>query len=111
MNKEIIMQFVGFTAKPLAREYTFMVREPSIEPREFTVAIANEAFSEHRLCFQDGPDVCSAKLRRELMNSANLALASHFDLTSAELDDYTNTHSAPRRTPFSRRPAARLNKP
>ena len=107
MSKDVIMQFVGFIAKPLAREYTFMVREPSIEPREFTIAIANEAFIEHRLRFQDGPDVCSAKLRRELLNGANLAPESHFDLTNAELDDYHASHSAPRRTPFSRRSPAR----
>ena len=110
MSKEIIMQFVGFIAKPLAREYTFMVREPSIEPREFTVAIANEAFTDHLLRFQDGPDVCSAKLRRELTNGANLAPVSHFDLSSAELEDYRSTHSAPRRTPFSRKSQASSDK-
>lgn len=104
MSKEIVMQFVGFTSNALAREYTFMVREASIEPREFTVAIANEAFSEHRLRFQDAPDVCSLKLRRELINGANSLPESHFHLTNAELDDYRTSHAAPRRIPFARRP-------
>jgi hypothetical protein len=104
MNKEIVMQFVGFTSKALVREYTFIVREESLEPREFTVTIANEAFSEHRLSFQDAPDVCSLKLRRELVNGANLLPESHFSLTNAELDDYRASHTAPRRTPFARRP-------
>lgn len=110
MSKDIIMQFLGFSVKPLAREYTFMVREPSVEPREFTIVIANEAFSERRLRFQDGPDVCSAKLRRELLNGANLAPESRFDLTNAELEDYRTSHSAPHRIPFSRRSAARSDK-
>jgi len=97
------MQFVGFTAKALVREYTFMVREESLEPREFTVTIAHEAFSEHRLRFQDAPDVCSLKLRRELMNGANLLPESHFSLTNAELEDYRTSHTAPHRIPFARR--------
>jgi cold-inducible RNA-binding protein len=105
MNKEIVMQFVGFTSKALVREYTFWVRETSLEPREFTVTIANEAFSEHRLSFQDAPDVCSLKLRRELINGANLLPESHFHLTNAELDDYRASHTAPRRISFARRTA------
>lgn len=104
-KEEILMQFVGFTSNAFEREYTFMVREASVEPREFTVAIANEAFSEHRLRFQDGPDVCSLKLRRELTNGANLLPESHFHLTNAELDDYRTSHESTRRIPFARRTA------
>jgi hypothetical protein len=104
MTKEILMQFVGFTSNPLGRDYTFLVRESSLEPREFTVTIANEAFSEHQLRFQDAPDLCSLKLRRELMNGANLLPESHFNLTRAELDDYQASHKAPRRIPFARKP-------
>lgn len=104
MTKEILMQFVGFTSNALEREYTFMVREPSVEPREFTVGIANEAFSEHRLSFQDAPDVCSLKLRRELTNGANLLPESHFHLTNAELEDYRASHEARRKIPFTQRP-------
>lgn len=107
MSKEILMQFVGFTSNALQREYTFMVREVSLEPREFTVAIASEAFSEHRLSFQDAPDVCSLKLRHELSNGALLLPESHFHVTNAELDDYRTSHEPPRRIPLARRPAAK----
>lgn len=102
-KEEILMQFVGFTSNALEREYTFMVREVSVEPREFTVGIANEAFNKRRLRFQDAPDICSLKLRRELANGANSLPESHFHLTDAELDDYRTSHEAPRRTPFVRR--------
>lgn len=106
-KEEILMQFVGFTSNAVEREYTFVVREVSVEPREFTVGIANEAFSEHRLSFQDAPNVCSLKLRRELINGANLLPESHFHLTNAELEDYRASHEAPRRTPFTRKPATK----
>ena len=45
MSKELLMQFVGFSSKETVREYTFTVREPATEPREFTLTIANEAFT------------------------------------------------------------------
>lgn len=103
MSKEILLQFVGFTSSVLGREYTFLVQEPSVEPREFTVAIASEVFSEHRLSFQDAPDVCSLKLRREVIKGALLLSESHFHLTNAELDDYRTSHAPSRRIPFARR--------
>lgn len=103
MSKEITMQFIGFASKELVREYTFTVREPSTEPREFRLTIANEAFSEHRLRFQDAPDVCSLKLRRELAANANHPPESHFQITDADLDDYRSTHSSKPRSFFSRK--------
>ena len=98
------MQFIGFASKEAVREYTFTVREAAIEPREFTVTIANEAFNEHRLRFQDAPDVCSLKLKRELATYANHPPESHFHITNAELEDYRSSHTAPRRSMFARRP-------
>ena len=71
MSKELLMQFVGFSSKETVREYVFTVREPATEPREFTLTIANEAFTKHRISFQDAPGVCSLKLRRELATSGN----------------------------------------
>ena len=55
VSQEIIVQFVGFEVKPLVREYTFTVREPSVTPREFTISIANEAFNEHRVRYSGCP--------------------------------------------------------
>ncbi len=105
MSHEIIVQFVGFESKARVREYTFTVREPSTEPRDFTVTIANEAFTGRRVRYQDAPDVCSLKLRRELASYANHPPDSHFAITDAELEDYRSTHS-PRtaRSPYSRKP-------
>ncbi len=66
MSDNVMVQFVGFQSKAQVREYTFTVRERETEPREFTVAIANEAFDSRRVRFQDAPDICSHKLHREL---------------------------------------------
>ncbi|HTX16717.1 MAG TPA: hypothetical protein VMD77_15560 [Candidatus Baltobacteraceae bacterium] len=105
MSKEVIMQFMGFSSKPDVREYTFTVREPSMEPREFTLAIANEAFGAGGLRFQDAPDVCSIKLRQVLAAHANHPLETHFDISDVELENYRTSH-APRtpKSPFARKP-------
>ena len=106
MSHEILMQFVGFQVKPLVREYTFTVREPLADPREFTLTITNQAFNDHRVRYQDAPDVCSAKLRRELVTYANHPPGTHYRITDADLDDYRSAH-APRkgRMGFGPRPA------
>jgi hypothetical protein len=104
MSKDILMQFVGFESKATVREYTFTVREASTEPREFTLTIAHEAFSAHRVRFQDAPDVCALKLRRELVTYANHPPESHFHVSDAELADYRSSHAPARRSAFARRP-------
>src|SRR5215469_14449412 len=105
MSKEIVVQFLGFEAKEIGRAYTFQVLDPSTEPREFTITIAHEAFSTQRARFQDGPDICSTKLRRELIASGNNPTESHFLMTNAELDDYRTSHVSPKTRPFHRPPA------
>lgn len=93
MSNALMVQFVGFESKALGRKYTFTVRESSTEPREFTLTIANKAFNDHRIRFQDAPDVCSLKLRRELATNGNHPAGSHFDITDIDLEDYRSTHS------------------
>ena len=104
MNNEPIMQFVGFQAKDHVREYTFTVREPSADPREFTLTISNEAFDEHRVRYQDAPDVCSLKLRRELATYGNHPPNTHFGITDAEIEDYRSSHAPKsKKYPFPRK--------
>ncbi|HTP43824.1 MAG TPA: hypothetical protein VMJ13_04630 [Candidatus Acidoferrum sp.] len=102
----IIVQFVGFQSKNSVREYTFTVREPSTEPREYTIAIPNEAFDSRRARYQDAPDICSHKLHRELAAAENHPQNSHFRLTNAELDDYRTTHMPKQpKYPYTPKPA------
>jgi len=102
-----MVQFVGFESKRLSREYKFTVRESATEPREFTLTIANKAFDEHRVRYQDAPDVCSLKLRQELAAHANHPDATHFSITDLELEEYRSSH-APRvnRGLYARKPVA-----
>jgi hypothetical protein len=87
MSSAIIVQYVGFQAKTLSREYTFHVRGAG-EEREFTLNIANEAFVSHRARYQDAPGICSERLQAELAAHENHPAETEFVITSAELDSY-----------------------
>lgn len=92
MIPSTVVQYLGFQAKPLVREYTFSVREGA-EQREFTLSIDNEAFASRRVRFQDGPNICSLRLRTELACANPPAASVHYQITGAELDDFRETHS------------------
>jgi hypothetical protein len=51
------IQYVGFKSKAIVREYSFLLRKSSIEPREITLTILNEAFPS-------APMVYAIKMRR-----------------------------------------------
>ena len=93
MTDKILVQYVGFQSAGLVREYTFLVREISCEPREFTLTIANEAFVSHRARYQDAPDICSLRLQRELAAHANRPPATDFIITNTEIEDYRSAHA------------------
>ena len=93
MSDNLIVQFVGYEVGPLAREYRFSVRESKNDAREFTLTISTAAFDGRRARFQDAPDICSLRLRRELAADANHPANTRFQITDQELDDYRGRHS------------------
>lgn len=96
-----IVQYMGYTAKPLVREYRFTVRPAAGEMREFTVTILNEAFSSHRARFQDAPDICSHRLQRELAAPpSEESEKTHFRISDTELEEYRTAHTPKHRSPF-----------
>ena len=105
MTDSLIVQFVGYEVSPLVREYRFSVSESTGEAREFTLTIANAAFDGRRARYQDAPDICSARLRRELAADGNHPANTHFQITDQELDDYRGRHSPKSsQSPYKKKP-------
>jgi hypothetical protein len=92
MSEGVIVQYCGFEAKLLMREYTFQVRQAGAE-REFTLNIANEAFLAHRVRYQDAPDICAQKLQAELAAHANHPTETQYVITAAELEAYRTSRA------------------
>lgn len=94
MNPAIVMQYLGFTTVSAWREYSFQVRYAADDIREFTLTISNEAFTSHRVKYQDAPDLCSLKLHRELIANPHYPSHTNFAISNTELDDYKAGHAA-----------------
>ena len=93
MTENINVQYVGFQAKTLVREYNFIVRRALNKASEFTLTIVNEAFDSRRVRFQDAPEICSLRLHRELAAFGNHPPLAHYRISETDLDDYRNSHT------------------
>jgi hypothetical protein len=103
MTESVIVQYVGFKAKALVREYSFVVRRAANETSEFTLTIGNEAFGSRRVRFQDAPEICSLRLHHELAVFGNRPPQAHYRISETDLDDYRSAH-APRVSGYPYRP-------
>jgi hypothetical protein len=93
MIEPVNVQYVGFEAKPLVREYNFVVRRASNETSQFTLTIVNEAFNSRRVRFQDAAEICALRLHRELAVFGNRPPKDHYCIAETEMDDYRMTHA------------------
>jgi hypothetical protein len=93
MTENVNIQYVGFEAKALVREYSFIVRRALDQTAEFTLTIGNEAFGSRRVRFQDAPEICSLRLRHELAVFGNHPPQAHYCISEADLDDYRSSHT------------------
>jgi hypothetical protein len=94
MNENVNVQYVGFEAKALVREYSFIVRRALDKTSEFTLTIGNEAFGSKGVKFQDAPDICSIRLHRELAVFGNHPPKARYRISEADLDDYRTAHAS-----------------
>jgi hypothetical protein len=107
VSENVNVQYVGFESKALVREYNFLVRQASSGTREFALTIVNEAFSSRRVRYQDGPDICSLKLHRELATFANRPPQTHYRISEVDLDEYRDSHAPKAAGSFRPRKVAR----
>jgi len=105
MTENVNVQYVGFQAKALVREYSFIVRRALNETSQFTLTIENEAFGSRRVRFQDAPEICSLRLRRELAVFGDHPPQAHYHISETDLDDYRSGHAPkPRGYPYKPKP-------
>jgi hypothetical protein len=100
------MEYRGFKSTVQGREYEFHVRFSSEDSRDYTVTIAAEAFASRRVSYQDGPNVCSSRLKRELTGSPDVPTGTSFLIDQKEIDEYKLRHitDGPKR-PYGRKPS------
>jgi hypothetical protein len=92
MTKNVNVQYVGFKAKALGREYNFIVRQALNESAEYTITIGNEAFGPRRVRFQDAPEICSLRLHRELAAFGDHPPHAHYRISEIDLVEFITSH-------------------
>jgi hypothetical protein len=99
MSEAVFMEYMGFKSTTQGREYAFHVRFSSEDSRDYTVTIASEAFTARCVSYQDGPNVCSSRLKRELTANPGVPTGTSFLIDQKELDDHKlrQTTEAPKR--------------
>lgn len=85
--RPLSIRYMGFECTSAGRAYRLRVEGPG-DPREFTLTIPNGAFEARQARFQDAPDLCFARLQRELATNAELPDGAHLVITPSELDEY-----------------------
>lgn len=98
------VQYVGFRTTAAGREYT-LCATGGLEPRLFVLLIPGDAFVQHAVRFQDGPDLCFRRLQRELTADPDLLPGGGFVLTPEELLDYQAGRAQPTNERRRRGPA------
>lgn len=89
---------MGFESTHEGRAYTLQV-DGEGEARIFVLVILHTAFAARQARFQDAPDLCFAKLQRQLAAEPALVPGSPLVLTSSDLAEYreAQTKRAPER--------------
>jgi hypothetical protein len=106
MSEAVFMEYMGFKSTTQGREYAFHVRYSSQDSRDYTVVIASEAFTSRRVSYQDGPNLCSSRLKRELTANHDVPTGTSFLIDQKEIDDHKlrQTAKAPKRPYGSKLP-------
>lgn len=96
------IQYRGFEQAATARVYNFVVTEGVEVTREFFVKILLTVFRSTGLRYQDGPEICCDRLKRELAGESEAARAApHLTINAGDTLEYLD-----RRHPRKRKAAA-----
>jgi hypothetical protein len=92
--------YLGFRTTADGREYSLRVSD-GLEPRFFVLLIRHQVFAAREARFQDAPDLCFARLQRDLAADPDLIPGPRLVLTAEELREYRNARE--RRPPVRKR--------
>jgi hypothetical protein len=87
------IQYLGFEQDVKCRKYTFRVIETLKEDREFQLSVENQAVAASKFKFQDIPDLCFSRLKRELAcEKLGEFVALQSFVSEIELNQYIAEH-------------------
>jgi hypothetical protein len=104
VNRPESVRYLGFESATDGRRYKLQVGAGD-GARVFVFVIPHAAFTAREARFQDAPDLCFARLQRELETDAALVPGPPLILTSVDFADYRDRQSKGSGERKRRRPA------
>ncbi len=88
------IQYIGFEQHPRCRTYSFRVVETlKQQEREFQLSVENLSLAAHKFKFQDMPDLCFARLKRDLaLETQEQIVPLRMSISEEELKQYAMDH-------------------
>ena len=86
------IQYLGFTQDLKCRRYSFRVIETLKPDREFQLSVENQAVAACKFKFQDIPDLCFSKLKRDLASENCEFVPLRSSVSETELNQYISDH-------------------
>ena len=86
------IQYLGFEQDLKCRRYAFRVIETLKQDREFHLSVENQAVVACKFKFQDIPDLCFSKLKRDLASENGELLPLRSSVSVTELNQYIADH-------------------
>ena len=99
-SKPPAVRYLGFRTTAAGREYTLRATD-DLETRLFVLLIPHEVFASRAARYQDAPDLCFARLQRDLVADPGLPAGPRLVLTARELLEYRD--ALERRAPGRKR--------
>jgi hypothetical protein len=91
------IQYLGFEQDPKYRTYAFRVVETLKQDREFQLSVETQALATSKFKFQDVPDLCFSKLKRDLASeTAEQIVPLRIRVSEADLKQYIADHYPPK---------------
>jgi hypothetical protein len=89
----MIVQYTGYQPETNHRTYTFQVREDAANIRTFILSVKTQALSDCKFKDQDIPDLCYAKMKRDLESETEAQpLPLLVTISDLELQKYKDEH-------------------
>ena len=89
----MLIQYLGYEAVSDVRTYSFRVVDSLKNEREFTVKIVNQTLLDNHFKCQDVPDLCFAKLKKELATETqDQLLPSVLTVSNDDFRKYIEDH-------------------
>ena len=87
------IQYLGFEQDLKSRTYAFRVMETLKPDREFQLSVDTQLLTANKFKFQDMPDLCFAKLKKDLASeTVEQAIPLRMRVSEVELQQYVANH-------------------